>query len=116
MNIIDTSISLSKNLETASNNAIAAGIERINGIVITTDQRVIDEYSQEVVNGSNAFLLAPANFNDFQKAIENKIVAEISNVAPPGNVIKVPEPNPLLLMLISLIYIYLKPYFKRRTS
>jgi hypothetical protein len=104
------------NLETASNNAIAAGIERINGIVITTDQRVIDEYSQEVVNGSNAFLLAPANFNDFQKAIENKIVAEISNVAPPGNVIKVPEPNPLLLMLISLIYIYLKPYFKRRTS
>lgn len=91
----------------ARDEALAAGVDTINGIVITTDQAVIDEYANEVVGGDNAFLLAPATFDDFQAAIETKLVAEIQGTTPEGNLLAtpVPEPPALGIMLFGLIYL-----------
>lgn len=91
----------------ASVNAIAAGVDTINGIVITTNQNVVDQYLNEVVNGDSPFLLAPGNFDDFQTAIENKIVAEIAGTSPVGAV-SVPEPGTLGLFAISVLFICLR--------
>lgn len=79
-------------LATASDNAINNGVDTINGIVITDDQDVIDEYFTEVVNGDSPFLLSPADFDDFQLAIQNKIIAEINGTIP-KDAIAVPEPE-----------------------
>lgn len=91
--------------EIASQAAIDAGVDRINGIVITESQAVIDEYAENVIAGDGAFLLAPANFDDFQTAIENKIVAEISNTTPEGVVasVVVPEPPSFALLILAMI-------------
>jgi len=92
--------------EDARDNAIAAGIDKINGIVITSNQKVIDEYENKVVAGNNAFLLAPTTFEEFQSAIEVKIASEIEGVAPPGSiVVSVPEPNSIILFLTALSFI-----------
>ena len=89
--------------------AIASGVDKINGIVITSRQSVIDQYANEVVTGDNAFLLAPATFSDFQSAIETKIASEIQGVAPPGNlIVSIPEPNSSYLILIALALLYSK--------
>ena len=94
----------------ASDNAIADGVDTINGIVITTNQNVVDQYLDEVVNGETPFLLAPGNFDDFQTSIENKIVAEISGTSPTGAV-TVPEPGTLGLFAIPVAFIC----FRKRT-
>lgn len=85
----------------ASTNATNNGIDTINGIVITESQAVIDQYAEEVIGGDTPFLLAPANFQDFQTAIENKIVAEIEGSIPAKSIVKVPEPNSLILMIFA---------------
>lgn len=94
----------------ASDNAIADGVDTINGIVITTNQNVVDQYLDEVVNGETPFLLAPGNFDDFQTSIENKIVAEISGTSPTG-AITVPEPGTLGLFAIPVAFMC----FRKRT-
>ena len=94
----------------ASDNAIADGVDTINGIVITTNQNVVDQYLDEVVNGETPFLLAPGNFDDFQTSIENKIVAEISGTSPTGAV-TVPEPGTLGLFAIPAAFMC----FRKRT-
>ena len=94
----------------ASDNAIADGVDTINGIVITTNQNVVDQYLDEVVNGETPFLLAPGNFDDFQTSIENKIVAEISGTSPTGAV-TVPEPGTLGLFAIPVAFMC----FRKRT-
>lgn len=87
--------------------AMAAGIDKINGIVITTDQAVIDQYTNEVVAGDNAFLLAPATFEDFQTAIETKITYEIQGLTPPGSLLTpIPEPSSIYLALLSFFILY----------
>lgn len=95
----------------ASDNAIADGVDTINGIVITTNQNVVDQYLDEVVNGETPFLLAPGNFDDFQTSIENKIVAEISGTSPTGAV-TVPEPGTLGLFAIPVAFMC----FRKRTT
>lgn len=94
----------------ASDNAIADGVDTINGIVITTNQNVVDQYLDEVVNGETPFLLAPGNFDDFQTSIENKIIAEISGTSPTG-AITVPEPGTLGLFAIPAAFMC----FRKRT-
>lgn len=93
----------------ASAAAINAGVDTINGIVITENQNVIDQYAQDVVAGDTPFLLAPATFNDFQIAIEDKIVAEIEGSTPP-NAVAIPEPNSIALFLAALLI----PVFRRK--
>ncbi len=88
----------------ASANAIMSGVDTINGIAITTEQAVVDQYLEDVINGETPFLLAPGNFDDFQTAIENKIVAEIAGTMP-ANAIAVPEPGSLVLFAIPAMFI-----------
>ncbi|MFD2164943.1 DUF1194 domain-containing protein [Thalassotalea euphylliae] len=90
--------------------ALANGVDTINGIVITTDDSVIDQYAEQVVGGDTPFLLAPATFNDFQRAIENKIVAEIQGTTPQGAV-PIPEPNISYIFSAALLLIWLKKQF-----
>ena len=88
--------------DTAANNAINAGVDTINGIVITTSQSVIDQYADDVIAGDSPFLLAPADFAAFQTSVENKIAAEIAGTTPVG-AIAIPEPSSLTLLFIALI-------------
>ena len=92
--------------ETAANNAINAGVDTINGIVITTRQRVIDQYTDEVVAGDSPFLLAPADFAAFQTSVENKIAAEIAGTRPVG-AIAIPTPSSITLLLVALTILLL---------
>ncbi len=88
----------------ATDNAIDAGVDTINGIVITTNQNVVDQYLDDVIAGESPFLLAPGNFDDFQTAIENKIVAEIEGSQPTGAV-SVPEPGTIGLFAIPALFL-----------
>lgn len=97
----------------ASQDALNAGVDTINGIVITQNQAVIDEYTNDVVGGEDPFLLAPANFDDFQTAIENKIVAEIEGTTPEGNLIQIPEPSSYLLWLLTFGSLIVSRLYKR---
>jgi hypothetical protein len=87
--------------------ALAAGIDTVNGIVITEDQAVLDQYTNDVVGGDSYFLLAPATFPDFQTAVETKIAAEILGTIPAGNVLTpIPEPSSIYLGLLSFFILY----------
>ncbi|GLX81340.1 DUF1194 domain-containing protein [Thalassotalea eurytherma] len=107
------------NVATASDNAIENGVDTINGIVITNSQSngigigitnsqsVVDQYTNDVINGESPFLLVANNFNAFQSAIENKIVAEIEGSIPPGAiVVEVPVPNSHLLFITAFICLF----------
>lgn len=99
----------------ASDNAVSGGVDTINGIAITTDDRVVEQYLDEVINGEAPFLLAPGNFSDFQTAIENKIVSEIEG-SRPVDAISVPEPGTIGLFAIpALMMCFRKRTIKEKT-
>ncbi len=104
-----------KSIAAAQTNALNSGVDTINGIVITTDQSVIDQYYNEVVGGDDPFLLAAADFAAFQESIENKIAAEISGTQP-VNIVSVPEPKTIYLLALFLIPIIFKPFSVRRVA
>lgn len=89
--------------------ALDSGVDTINGIVITSDNNVIEQYYNEVIGGDSAFLLSPATFDDFQLSIENKIVAEIEGTRPAGAV-AIPEPSSFALFIISFTLIGFRQY------
>lgn len=91
--------------DVARDAALAAGVDTINGIVITQDSRVVDQYADTVVAGETPFLLAPATFEDFQLAIENKIAAEIAGTTPQGAV-AIPEPAYLSFLGFFLLMLF----------
>ena len=75
------------NTATARNNALAGGVDAINGLVILGETGVKTFYEDNIVGGSGAFLVVASSFNDFAVAIGNKLVREI----------QVPEPASLAL-------------------
>jgi hypothetical protein len=75
----------------ARDDALAAGVDTINGIVILGEGGLQTFYQDNVVGGANAFLEVADSFGDFAAAIDRKLVREISNVA-------VPEPSTYGLM------------------
>ena len=75
--------------ENARDAAAAAGIT-INGLPIG-GEFVTDFYDNSVIT-SNGFVTAAADFNDFGRAIEQKLRGET------GAAISIPEPPPLLLL------------------
>lgn len=103
--VIDISGDGTNNQGSSPNSASAAalsnGVDTINGIVITDDQDVIDQYYNDVIGGDTPFLLAPATFDDFQTAIENKIIAEIEGTQP-VNVVSIPEPSSWAIFALSI--------------
>lgn len=100
--------------DSASQNAINAGVDTINGIVITQDQRVVDQYLEQVVNGDSPFLLNASDFSEFQQAIEDKIVAEIDGTVPTQNIVSVPEPSTWLLFSIGGVFIVMRRFAKEK--
>ena len=74
---------------TAGDNALEAGIDTLNGLVISDDPDVLSYYQDDVMGGSDAFVSQVDNFNQFGDAIENKLAAEITAQ---------PVPEPLTVM------------------
>ncbi|MGQ9920751.1 MAG: DUF1194 domain-containing protein [Desulfobacca sp.] len=67
-------------------NAVAAGVTSINGIVIGGDPSVKQYYQDNVIYGT-AFLFEAAKFEDFEKAISQKIAYEVLNTPIPGSLL-----------------------------
>jgi hypothetical protein len=71
----------------ARDDALAAGVDTINGIIILGEGGLQTFYQNNVIGGTNAFLEIADNFNDFGASIERKLIREINNNVP------VPEPS-----------------------
>lgn len=79
---------------TARDNALAAGVDTINGLAITTDVPTLLTYFQNnVIGGTNAFAVQANDFASFGQAIQDKIIKESSG----GQ--QVPEPTGLMAFL-----------------
>ena len=48
----------------------------VNGLVIGTEQRVLDHYKMAVLHGPEAFLVQAADFADFERAMKEKLIRE----------------------------------------
>lgn len=94
---------------TERDNALAGGIDRINGLAIGGNQSVETFYQNEVVGGTDSFFVAANSFTDFQDAIDDKIVAEVSGRTPG----EVPLPSTVLLLGASLMGL---GFFSRRKT
>jgi len=75
---------------TARNAALAAGIDTINGLPIGSTS-IYNYYRDNVIGGSNAFVIQAASFQDFQDAVVTKIGREIN-----PNPVPLPATLPLL--------------------
>ncbi len=62
---------------TARDNALAAGITTINGLPIGDSTSLLEFYQDNVIGGSQAFLVNANTFEDFQAAVIAKIKREI---------------------------------------
>ncbi len=68
---------------TMRDNALAAGIDTINGITITHDYRAVGDqsltewYTNDVAGGVDSFVIEAASFQDFSSALTTKLTAEI---------------------------------------
>ena len=71
------------NTATARDAALAGGIDQINGLVILGDSGLEAWYNANIKGGSGAFVHAASSFGDFSRAVEGKIVAEVSNTGAP---------------------------------
>ncbi|MEM7228977.1 MAG: DUF1194 domain-containing protein [Planctomycetota bacterium] len=58
--------------------AMPAGDSQINGICITTDQEVIDFYTDVLPQGDGAFMMQVDDFDEFGAAIREKLLREIT--------------------------------------
>lgn len=74
--------------------ALAAGIDRINGLPIGGSTSVENFYSDYVIGGTGSFLVAAATFGDFSDAVQKKLELEISG----GNPAPVPLPGAVWLL------------------
>jgi len=85
--------------QAARDNALAAGIDAINGIAIEfndTSTTITDFYRDNVIGGTGSFVETAAGFASFQDAITRKLFREISNPNP------VSEPSTLVLLSLGL--------------
>ena len=67
---------------TARNNALAAGVNQINGLPIGGDSSVISFYQTKIKGGANSFVLPAASFADFDSAVRIKIFSELTGANP----------------------------------
>jgi hypothetical protein len=75
-------------------NAVAAGVDQINGLVIGPSTFLRDHYENEVVT-DDGFVQVATGFDTFGDAIEEKIVREVSE----DPVVTTPEPSSATLLL-----------------
>ena len=69
-------------ITTARNNALAAGVNQINGLPIGGDSSVISFYQTKIKGGANSFVLPAASFADFDSAVRIKIFSELTGANP----------------------------------
>lgn len=82
------------NTAAARTAALAAGIDAINGLAILGSEANLDTwYTNNIMGGTNAFVIAASSFADFENAVKTKIGREITNV---------PEPTSLALVGLAL--------------
>jgi len=62
---------------TARDDALAAGIDAINGLAIGGNPAVETFYQDNIVGGTNAFFTSANSFQDFEVALEDKLLDEI---------------------------------------
>lgn len=74
--------------------ALAAGIDRINGLPIGGSATVENFYANSVIGGTGSFLVAAATFGDFSNAVQQKLELEITG----GNPAPVPLPGAVWLL------------------
>ncbi|MGI9498754.1 MAG: DUF1194 domain-containing protein [Geminicoccaceae bacterium] len=79
--------------------ALSAGVSRINGIVIG-GLGLVDFYRDNVIGGTDAFVLQADSFDEFDTAIANKIQVEVG--APDDGPDPSPVPAPGAIGLIGL--------------
>jgi len=72
---------------TARNNALAAGIDTINGLVILGEAGLESWYNTNVKGGVNAFVEPAVNFDAFALSLRNKLVWEITGVPEPATLV-----------------------------
>jgi len=67
-------------VQAARDDALAAGVDRINGLAITNDVSDLDDYfTANVIGGPGAFVL-DATFESFATAVSEKIELEVSPI------------------------------------
>ncbi len=70
---------------TARDNALAAGIDTINGIAIGGSATVTAFYQNNIAGGTNSFVVTADDFGDFAVAIQDKLIREITVVPEPAS-------------------------------
>lgn len=77
------------NTAAARDSALAAGVDRINGVAILGSESGLENwYNNNIKGGANSFVLAASGFDTFGAAIEKKLAYEITG----GNPSAVPLP------------------------
>ncbi|MCS6814093.1 MAG: DUF1194 domain-containing protein [Cyanobacteria bacterium] len=87
----------------ARDNALAAGVDTINGLPILGEFGLQSWYERNIIGGTNAFVLPANGFEDFGRAIEQKLVLELSRPEKPGldNPGAIPEPTTIVGMVLA---------------
>lgn len=116
------------NTATARDQMLASGIDTINGITITydyaqTDIDLTSWYSQNVIGGTDAFVIQAGDFTDFRAALTKKLSAEIEGGYVPEGAITPGEvyaaPAPLLghgLVGLVMLCLYRLGFIRRQFS
>lgn len=98
------------NLQAARNNALGAGgIETINGVVILGEANLQACYQNNVVGGAGGFVEVANSFDDFEAAIDRKLIREIAPTT-------VPEPMSVVLMATGLLAVGAAGLRRRRKN
>jgi hypothetical protein len=78
---------------TGRNNALAAGVDTINGLAILGETG-LQTYYQNNVAGGGGFVVVANDFGDFASAIRAKLIREVGQV---------PEPSSLALIALAML-------------
>jgi len=100
---------------TARDNALAAGVSAINGLPIVTIPSAGVEawYRNNIQGGAGSFVIAANGFEDFDRAIEQKLIRELTPPAKDDQSAAVPEPATMLGIALAGSGL---AYFKRRRT
>ncbi|GEM_PF-1092979 len=66
------------NPATARDNALAAGVDVINAIVVSDDNTVVDFYEDNLIGGTGAFVSQTNDFTGFEQGIYDKLTTELT--------------------------------------
>lgn len=91
---------------TAVTNALAAGIDQINGLPIG-NQTLVNWYAANILGGADALNQPATSFTNFQPALLTKLQTEVRDASP------VPEPSSMLLLGGALLA---GAWFRKRRS